>query len=79
MSLTQVFKELNTINRDKTTFSLRLDPEKKPWSCLIWPCQLDFCRSFRHISLHLNDNLMQTTYNLVVSLKETRFGLSLYN
>jgi hypothetical protein len=40
---------------------------------------LDFCRFFRHISLHLNDNLMQTTYDLVVSLKETRFGLSLYS
>jgi len=29
MSLTQFFKELNTINRDKTTFSLRLDPVKE--------------------------------------------------
>ena len=54
--------------------------KKKPWSRLIWPCcQVDFCRFFRHISLHLNDNLMQTTYDLVAILKETRFGLSLYS
>ena len=65
--------ELNTINSDKTHFPCGSTPRQwKSRGVSVALLPVGFLSG--HISLHLNDNLMQTTYvnNLVVSFKETR-------